>query len=70
MKMTTEEAFVKTLQAHGIRHAFGIITRATGEMSMMIAQNGPGITNFVTSVKTAYWNHTPCLLVTPQAANK
>jgi sulfoacetaldehyde acetyltransferase len=104
MKMTTEEAFVKTLQAHGVRHAFGIIgsammpisdifpaagitfwdcahegsagmmadgyTRATGEMSMMIAQNGPGITNFVTAVKTAYWNHTPCLLVTPQAANK
>ncbi|MCF6445787.1 sulfoacetaldehyde acetyltransferase [Nereida sp. MMG025] len=104
MKMTTEEAFVKTLQRHGIRHAFGIIgsammpisdlfpksgikfwdcahegsagfmsdgyTRATGEMSMMIAQNGPGITNFVTAVKTAYWNHTPLLLVTPQAANK
>ena len=103
-KMTTEEAFVKTLQMHGIRHAFGIIgsammpisdifptagitfwdcahegsagmmadgyTRATGEMSMMIAQNGPGITNFVTAVKTAYWNHTPLLLVTPQAANK
>ena len=45
-------------------------TRSTGEMSMMIAQNGPGITNFVTAVKTAYWNHTPLLLVTPQAANK
>ena len=104
MQMTTEEAFVKVLQKHGIRHAFGIIgsammpisdlfpaagiqfwdcahegsagfmsdgyTRATGEMSMMIAQNGPGITNFVTAVKTAYWNHTPLLLVTPQAANK
>ena len=104
MKMTTEEAFVKTLQRHGIQHAFGIIgsammpisdlfpkagimfwdcahegsagmmadgyTRVTGEMSMMIAQNGPGITNFVTAVKTAYWNHTPLLLVTPQAANK
>ncbi|SLN55341.1 sulfoacetaldehyde acetyltransferase [Pseudooctadecabacter jejudonensis] len=104
MKMTTEEAFVKVLQAHGIDNAFGIIgsammpisdifpdagitfwdcahegsagmmadgyTRATGAMSMMIAQNGPGITNFVTAVKTAYWNHTPCLLVTPQAANK
>ena len=104
MKMTTEEAFVKTLQKHGIEHAFGIIgsammpisdlfpqagiqfwdcahegsagmmsdgyTRATGKMSMMIAQNGPGITNFVTAVKTAYWNHTPLLLVTPQAANK
>jgi sulfoacetaldehyde acetyltransferase len=37
---------------------------------MMIAQNGPGITNFVTAVKTAYWNHTPLLLVTPQAANR
>lgn len=45
-------------------------SRATGEMSMMIAQNGPGIANFVTPVKTAYWNHTPLLLVTPQAANK
>ena len=104
MKMTTEEAFVKVLQVHGIEHAFGIIgsammpisdlfpqagitfwdaahecnagmmadgfTRATGKMSMMVAQNGPGITNFVTPVKTAYWNHTPLLLVTPQAANK
>ncbi|OSQ53425.1 sulfoacetaldehyde acetyltransferase [Marivita geojedonensis] len=104
MKMTTEEAFVKVLQRHGIEHAFGIIgsafmpisdifpkagitfwdcahegsggmmadgyTRASGKMSMMIAQNGPGITNFVTAVKTAYWNHTPLLLVTPQAANK
>merc|ERR1719359_1569763 len=45
-------------------------SRATGKMSMLIAQNGPGIANFVTPVKTAYWNHTPLLLVTPQAANK
>ena len=104
MKMTTEEAFVKVLQMHGIEHAFGIIgsammpisdlfpeagitfwdcahegnagmmadgySRATGKMSMAVAQNGPGITNFVTPIKTAYWNHTPMLLVTPQAANR
>ena len=104
MKMTTEEAFIKVLQMHGIEHAFGIIgsammpisdlfpqagikfwdcahecnagmsadgyTRASGKMSMAIAQNGPGITNFVTPIMTAYWNHTPLLLVTPQAANK
>jgi sulfoacetaldehyde acetyltransferase len=104
MKMTTEEAFVKVLQMHGIEHAFGIIgsafmpisdlfpkagitfwdvahegngalicdgyTRTTGKIAMAIAQNGPGITNFVTPIKTAYWNHTPMLLVTPQAANK
>ncbi len=104
MKMTTEEAFIKTLQMHGITQAFGIIgsammpvsdlfpkagitfwdcahetnaglmcdgyTRATGKMGMAIAQNGPGVTGFVTAVKTAYWNHTPMLLVSPQAANK
>ena len=104
MKMTTEEAFIKVLQQHGIEHAFGIIgsafmpisdlfpqagitfwdvahetngglicdgyTRSTGKIAMAIAQNGPGITGFVTAVKTAYWNHTPMLLVTPQAANK
>ena len=28
MKMTTEEAFVKVLQMHGIRHGFGIIGSA------------------------------------------
>ena len=28
MKMTTEEAFVKVLQMHGIEHAFGIIGSA------------------------------------------
>ena len=103
VKMTTEEAFIKVLQMHGIEHAFGIIgsammpisdlfpkagitfwdcghegnagmmadgfTRASGKMSMLVGQNGPGITNFVTPVKTAYWNHTPLLLVTAQAAN-
>merc|ERR1719386_556590 len=45
-------------------------SRTTGNMSLLIGQNGPGIANYVTPVKTAYWNHTPLLLVTPQAANK
>ena len=88
MKMTTEEAFIKVLQRHGIEHAFGIIgsammpvsdlfpaagikfwdfahecnagmaadgyTRASGMMTMCIAQNGPGITNLVTPIMTAY----------------
>ena len=103
IKMTTEEAFIKVLQMHGIDNAFGIIgsammpvtdlfpkagitfwdcghefsagmmadgfTRASGKMSMLVGQNGPGIANFVTPVKTAYWNHTPLLLITAQAAN-
>ena len=104
MKMTTEEAFIKVLQMHGIEHGFGIIgsafmpisdlfpkagikfwdvahetngglicdgyTRSTGKMAMIIAQNGPGVTGFVTPVKTAYWNHTPMLLVTPRMAHQ
>jgi len=45
-------------------------TRSTGKIAMCIAQNGPGITGLVTPIKTAYWNHTPMLVVTPQAANK
>ncbi len=45
-------------------------TRSTGKMAMAIAQNGPGVTGFVTAIKTAYWNHSPMLLVTPQAANR
>jgi len=45
-------------------------TRSTGKMCMLIGQNGPGVSNYVTPVKTAYWNHTPMLLITPQAANK
>ena len=37
MKMTTEEAFVKVLQMHGIEHAFGII----GSAFMPISDNFP-----------------------------
>lgn len=104
MRMTTEEAFIKVLQMHGIENVFGIIgsammpvsdlfpaagikfwdcahecnagmsadgfTRASGKMCMVTGQNGPGVTNFVTPIKTAYWNHTPLLVLTPQAANK
>ena len=103
IKMTTEEAFIKVLQMHGIDNAFGIIgsalmpvtdlfpkagitfwdcghefsagmmadgfTRASGKMSMLVGQNGPGIANFVTPAKVAYWNHTPLLVITAQAAN-
>jgi sulfoacetaldehyde acetyltransferase len=38
-------------------------------MAVCIAQNGPGITNFVTAVAAAYWNHTPMLVVTPETAS-
>ena len=40
MKMTTEEAFVKTLQMHGIEHAFGIIGSAFMPISDIFPQAG------------------------------
>ena len=89
MKMTTEEAFVKVLQMHGIEHAFGIIgsammpisdlfpkagikfwdvahecnggmmadgfTRASGKMSMMVAQNGLPLDDNVQTFVGPHW---------------
>lgn len=43
--------------------------RVTGRPSFAIAQNGPGITNFVTAVAAAYWAHTPMVFVTPSAGS-
>ena len=41
MKMTTEEAFVKVLQMHGIEHAFGIIGSAFMPISDMEGYDSP-----------------------------
>ena len=40
MKMTTEEAFVKVLQMHGIRHSFGIIGSAFMPISDLFPKAG------------------------------
>ena len=40
MKMTTEEAFVKVLQMHGIEHAFGIIGSAFMPISDLFPKAG------------------------------
>ena len=40
MKMTTEEAFVKVLQRHGIEHAFGIIGSAMMPISDLFPAAG------------------------------
>ena len=37
--------------------------RMTGRPTIAIAQNGPGITNFVTGVAATYWAHTPMVVV-------
>ena len=101
--MTSSEAFVETMVAHGTDHMFGIVgsafmdaldifpgagirfvsvqheqnavhmadgfSRVTNRPGVCIAQNGPGITNFVTGVAAAYWAHSPVVVITPETGS-
>jgi len=62
--------FVDVAHEQGAAHMADGYSRAGGGMAVCIAQNGPGITNFVTAVAAAYWNHTPMLVVTPETGAK
>ena len=44
-------------------------SRVTGRPGVCIAQNGPGITNFVTAIAAAYWAHSPVVMITPESGS-
>src|SRR6201987_1035920 len=44
-------------------------SRASGRHGVCIAQNGPGVTNFVTGVAAAYWAHSPVVFITPETGS-
>ena len=44
-------------------------SRVTNSPGVCIAQNGPGITNFVTGVAAAYWAHSPVVVITPETGS-
>ena len=44
-------------------------SRVTGKHGVCIAQNGPGITNFVTGIAAAYWAHSPVVAITPESGS-
>jgi sulfoacetaldehyde acetyltransferase len=44
-------------------------SRATNRHGVCIAQNGPGITNFVTGIAAAYWAHSPVVCITPETGS-
>src|SRR5687768_8736768 len=83
VRMTPSEAFVETLDLFpgaGIRlinvaheqnaaHMADGYARVTNWPAVCIAQNGPGITNFVTAVAAAYWAHSPMVVVTPESGS-
>ncbi|NLE22739.1 MAG: sulfoacetaldehyde acetyltransferase [Actinobacteria bacterium] len=48
-------------------HMADAFARVTGRATMCTGQNGPGITNMVTSIAAAYHAHSPVILLTPSS---
>lgn len=58
--------FISVVHEQGAAHMADGYARSSGKVGVCIAQNGPGITNFVTGVAAAYWAHTPMVVFTPE----
>jgi sulfoacetaldehyde acetyltransferase len=58
--------FIPTVHEQGSAHMADGYARVSGRHGVCIAQNGPGVTNFVTAIAAAYWAHTPVVAITPQ----
>jgi sulfoacetaldehyde acetyltransferase len=61
--------FIPTVHEQGSAHMADGYSRISGEPGVCIAQNGPGITNFVTGVAAAYWAHSPVVAITPETGS-
>ena len=61
--------FISTIHEQGAAHMADGYARAGGKHGVCIAQNGPGITNFVTAIAAAYWAHSPVVAITPETGS-
>ena len=61
--------FIPTVHEQGAAHMADGYARASGRHGVCIAQNGPGITNFVTAIAAAYWAHSPVVAITPETGS-
>jgi sulfoacetaldehyde acetyltransferase len=61
--------FISVAHEQGGGHMADGYSRVSGRHGVCIAQNGPGITNFVTSIAAAYWAHSPVVMVTPETGS-
>jgi sulfoacetaldehyde acetyltransferase len=61
--------FVPVAHEQGAVHMADGYARASGRHGVCIAQNGPGVTNFVTGVAAAYWAHSPVVIITPETGS-
>lgn len=61
--------FISVAHEQGAAHMADGYSRASNRHGVCIAQNGPGITNFVTAVAAAYWAHSPVVVITPETGS-
>ena len=61
--------FISVAHEQGAGHMADGYARASGRHGVCIAQNGPGVTNFVTSTAAAFWAHSPVVVVTPETGS-
>src|SRR5437763_14038061 len=61
--------FVSVAHEQGAGHMADGYAGVSGRHGVCIAQNGPGITNFVPSVAAAYWAPSPVGVVPPETAS-
>ena len=61
--------FIPVAHEQGAAHMADGYARASGRHGVCIAQNGPGITNFVTAIAAAYWVHSPVVFITPETGS-
>lgn len=59
--------FIPVRHEQSAAHMADGYTRVTGKAGVVIGQNGPGITNMVTSVAAAHLAHTPMIVISPSA---
>ncbi len=57
---------IPVVHEQGAGHMADGYSRVSGRHGVCIAQNGPGITNFVTAIAAAYWAHSPVVCITPE----
>ena len=61
--------FISVAHEQGAGHMADGYARVSGRHGVCIGQNGPGVTNFVTSTAAAYWAHSPVVVVTPETGS-
>ena len=61
--------FISVAHEQGGGHMADGYARVSGRQGVCIAQNGPGITNFVTSTAAAFWAHSPVVVITPETGS-